>query len=146
MPIRWEIEQVYDETETQLLGGSAPLRSRTVPGVVQEVYALLMAHYSVRAVMHEAALRAGVDPDTLSFRGAVTVIEETIPFFQIASSELQGLLYERMLKDIAAQKIQQRPPRSYPRVVKRKMSKFPLKRSTQRGRTCKPYREAVRLI
>jgi hypothetical protein len=143
---RWQIERVYNETETQLLGGSAPLRSRSVAGVLQEVYALLMAHYAVRAVMHDAALRAGVDPDRLSFRAAVTIITETILLLQMASPTLQSLLYERMLKDIAAQEVQQRPPRSYPRVVKRKMSKFPLKRSTHHGRTCKPYRDAVRLI
>ena len=143
---RWSIETVYDETETHLLGGSAPLRSRSVTGVLQEIYALLIAHYTVRAAMHDAALLKDVDPDTLSFTATVTVLQTTIPLFQIAEPELRPLLLSRMLTDIAAQRVQQRPPRSYPRVVKRKMSNFPLKRAGQHGRRCAPYRQVVRLI
>jgi hypothetical protein len=143
---RWEIEQVYDETENRLLGGSAPLRSRSVTGVLQEIYALLLAHYSVRAVMHDAALLKEIDVDTLSFTAAVVVIEETIPLFQIAAPELYPQLYERLLNDIAAHPVQQRPPRSFPRVVKRKMSNFPLKRAEHQGRRCLPYKRAISLI
>jgi hypothetical protein len=143
---RWAIETVYDETETHLLGGSVPLRSRSVTGVLQEIYALLIAHYCVRAAMHDAALLKDVDPDTLSFTATVTVLQATIPLFQIAEPELHALLLSRMLTDIAAQRGQQRPPRSYPRVVKRKMSNFPLKRADQHGRRCTPYHQAVRLI
>jgi hypothetical protein len=143
---RWEIEQVYDETENRLLGGSAPLRSRSVTGVIQEIYALLIAHYCVRAVMHDAALLKEIDVDTLSFTAAVVVIEETIPLFQITPPEAHPVLYERLLKDIAAQPVQQRPPRSYPRVVKRKMSNFPLKRAEHKGRRCLPYKQAIGLI
>jgi len=143
---RWGIEQVYDETENHLLGGCAPLRSRTVTGVLQEIYALLIAHYAVRAVMHDAALLADVDPDTLSFTATVTVIEETIPLLQMAAPDIQDLLYIRLLKEIAVHKVQQRSPRSYPRVVKRKMSNFPLKRAGHQGRRCLTYRQAVCLI
>ena len=143
---RWGIEEVYDETEYHLLGGSAPLRSRSVRGVLQEIYALLIAHYAVRAAMHDAALLKDVDVGMLSFTAAVVVIQETIPLFQIAAPNLYPMLYERMLNDIAQHSLQRRPPRSYPRVVKRKMSNFPLKRAGQHGRTCSPYRLAIRLI
>jgi len=143
---RWEIEQVYDETESQLLGGSAPLRSRSVTGVIQEIYALLLAHYAVRSVMHDAALLAGVDADTLSFTATVVIIQETIPLLQLAPPADYPALYERLLKDIADHPVQQRPPRSFPRVVKRKMSNFPLKRAEHRGRICLPYKRAISLI
>lgn len=143
---RWGIEETYDETETHLLGGSAPLRSQSVTGVLQEIYAVLIAHYAVRSVMHEAALLTEVDPDTLSFTAAVVVIEETIPLFQIASSEDHSQIFTRMLQDIAAHSVQQRPPRSNPRVVKRKMSNFPLKHAGQQGQRCLPYQQAIRLI
>jgi hypothetical protein len=143
---RWGIESTYDETETHLLGGSAPLRSRSVIGVVQEVFALLIAHYTVRAAMHDAALLKEVDPDRLSFTATVVVLQATIPLFQVAAPELRPVLFSRMLADIAAQQVQQRPPRSFPRAVKRKMSNFPLKKPGQHGRKCSPYRQAVRLI
>lgn len=143
---RWGIEQVYDETENHLLGGSTPLRSRSVTGVLQEIYALLVAHYAIRAAMHDAALLNDVDPDTLSFTATVTLLQATIPLFQIVEPELRPVLLSRMLTDIAAQKVQQRPPRSYPRVVKRKMSNFPLKQAGHHGRKCLPYQQAIRLI
>jgi len=39
-------------------------------GVIQELYGLLIAHYAVRYVMHEADLEVGLDPDCLSFTNA----------------------------------------------------------------------------
>jgi hypothetical protein len=144
---RWDIEETYDEMEIHLLGGRDPLRSRTVAGVLQEIYGLLIAHYAVRALMHEAAVRADLDPDTLSFTATVTLVEEAIRDFQLAAPCLHELLFDRLLQEIAAHRVQQRLPRSYPRVVKRKMSNFRLKRSTDRGsRRNRPYRKAIRLI
>jgi hypothetical protein len=144
---RWSIEETYDELEVHLLHGSTPLRSRTVTGVLQEIYALLIAHYAVRALMHEAAVRADTDPDTLSFTATVTLVVEAIRDFQLAAPCLHELLFDRLLREIASHRVQQRPPRSNPRVVKRKMSNFPLKRSANRGsRTGLPYRKAIRLI
>jgi len=144
---RWEIEKSYDESETHLLHGSDPLRSRSVSGLIQELYGMLMAHYAVRALMHEAALQAQIDSDELSFTAAVVLIQEAIRDFKMAAECLLPDLFERLLKEIARHRVQQRPPRWYPRVVKRKMSNFPLKRPAQRGyKTCLPYRQAIRLI
>ena len=57
------------------------MRSKT-PGLVrQEFYGLLMAHFAVRALMHEAALQANVDPDRLSFVHAVRVVRRKLPAF-----------------------------------------------------------------
>ena len=42
---------------------------------------LLMAHFAVRALMHEAALKAGEDPDRLSFLHAVRVVRRKLPAF-----------------------------------------------------------------
>jgi hypothetical protein len=49
--------------------------------VRQEFYGLLMAHFAVRALMHEAALKAGEDPDRLSFVHAVRVVRRRLPTF-----------------------------------------------------------------
>jgi hypothetical protein len=40
-----------------------------------------MAHFAVRALMHEAALKAGEDPDRLSFLHAVRVVRRKLPTF-----------------------------------------------------------------
>ena len=47
--------------------------------VRQEVYGLLLAHYAVRGVMHDAARQADEDPDRLSFTHTVRVLRRTLP-------------------------------------------------------------------
>jgi hypothetical protein len=71
---RWEIEAALDELKTHLRGARIVLRSKTPDLVCQEFYGLLMAHFALRALMHEAALKANVDPDRLSFLHAVRVV------------------------------------------------------------------------
>lgn len=76
---RWEIESAFDELKVHLKGRQTLLRSRTPDLVQQEFYGLMMAHFAVRGLMHEAALKAEVDPDRLSFIHAVRIIRRKLP-------------------------------------------------------------------
>ncbi len=76
---RWEIETSLDELKTHLRGAQIVLRSKTPELVQQEFYGLLMAHFAVRALMHEAAIRTDEDPDRLSFLHAVRVVQRRMP-------------------------------------------------------------------
>lgn len=78
---RWEIETALDELKTHLRGAKIVLRSKTPELVRQEFYGLLMAHFAVRGLMHEAALKANEDPDRLSFVHAVRVVRRKLPMF-----------------------------------------------------------------
>jgi len=78
---RWEIETALDELKTHLRGAQIVLRSKTPDLVRQEFYGLLMAHFAVRALMHEAALTGNVDPDRLSYIHAVRVVRRKLPAF-----------------------------------------------------------------
>lgn len=78
---RWEIETALDELKTHLRGAKIVLRSKTPELVRQEFYGLLMTHFAVRALMHEAALKADEDPDRLSFMHAVRVVRRKLPTF-----------------------------------------------------------------
>ncbi len=78
---RWEIETALDELKTHLRGAKIVLRSKTPDLVRQEMFALLMTHFAVRGLMHEAALKADKDPDRLSFLHAVRVIRRKLPRF-----------------------------------------------------------------
>jgi hypothetical protein len=78
---RWEIEGTLDEFKTHLRGARMVLRSETPAMVRQEVWGLLLAHFAVRGLMHEAALQADEDPDRLSFLHAVRVIRRQLPRF-----------------------------------------------------------------
>lgn len=142
---RWEIEITIDEIDTHQRLAQQPLRSKTPEGVRQEIYGLLIAHYAVRAIMHDAALLADVDPDRLSFTHSLSLICEAVPEFQQTAPEQLPRLYQRLLRDIARELLPQRDHRSNPRVVKRKMSKFPKKRPHHRHapQPCRPFRESV---
>jgi len=76
---RWEIETALDELKTHLRGAQIVLRSKTPDLVKQEFYGFMMAHFAVRGLMHEAALKADEDPDQLSFLHAVRVIRRKLP-------------------------------------------------------------------
>jgi len=78
---RWEIETALDELKTHLRGSRIVLRSKTPDLVKQEFYGLMMAHFAIRGLMHEAALRADEDPDRLSFLHAVRVVRRKIARF-----------------------------------------------------------------
>ena len=64
---RWEVETTCDEVKTHILGPGATLRSKTPDLVLQEVHGLMLAHYAVRRLIHEAARKVDEDPDRLSF-------------------------------------------------------------------------------
>ena len=78
---RWEIEGALAELKTHLRGARMVLRSKTPALVRQEFWGLLPAHFAVRGLMHEAALRADEDPDRLSFLHAVRVVRRKLPLF-----------------------------------------------------------------
>jgi Insertion element 4 transposase N-terminal/Transposase DDE domain len=145
---RWEIETTIDEQQTHQRLALRPLRSRKPVGVIQELYGLLIGHYLVRYLMHEAALSVGIDPDRISFVHALRVIGAAISDFEIAAPETLPRQYARLLGEIAADRLPARRNRSNPRVVKRKMSNFPLKRAEHRHwpQPTRPFPEAVWLI
>lgn len=76
---RWEIETALDEVKVHQWAHPRPLRSKHPREVVQEVYGLLLAHLAIRTVMYQAAQSSGIDPDRLSFTGALRVLRRAIP-------------------------------------------------------------------
>lgn len=64
---RWELEGAIDELKTHQRGPRVVLRSKHPEGVIQEAYGYLCTHYAIRRLMHDAALKANLDPDRLSF-------------------------------------------------------------------------------
>ena len=78
---RWEIENAFDEFKTHLRGRQAILRSKTPDLVEQEFYGFLLAHFAIRGLMHEAALKSDLDPDRLSFVHAVRVVRRKLAGF-----------------------------------------------------------------
>src|SRR5271165_2022539 len=100
---RWEQELVYDEQKThhdpRRATKPAQLRSETPAGVIQEIHALSLGHFVIRALMFEAAGTVGLDTDRLSFLGCFQILKCRLSECNSSTPEAleqwyQGLLWE----------------------------------------------------
>lgn len=135
---RWEEELVFDEQKTHLdprrPGKPAHFRSLTPTGVEQEIYALSLGHFVVRALMLEAAKEDTLDVDRLSFTGCLRILQARLPECDSSTPAKLDEWYRALLNELGQERIEPRRNRINPRVVKRKMSKFAKKRPEHRGR------------
>jgi hypothetical protein len=135
---RWEQELVYDEQKThhdpRRATKPAQLRSETPAGVIQEIYALSLGHFVIRALMVEAAATVGLDTDRLSFLGCFQILKCRLPECDSSSPGRFEQWYRGLLGEMQGERTDDevRRNRINPRVVKRKMSKFKKKRPEHR--------------
>jgi hypothetical protein len=134
---RWEHELVFDEQKTHQdpPRASKPthVRSETPTGVVQEVYALSLAHFVIRSLMFQAAERAGLDTDRLSFTGCFQILKCRLPECDHHTPDLFEAWCEGLLNEMGRERIEPRRNRINPRVIKRKMKNWLKKRSEHRN-------------
>ena|SRR4028119_1223541 len=78
---RWTIETAFGEVKTHLRGSNVVLRSKLPELVRQDVFGLLLAHYGVRFVMHDAALSEDISTEELSFVHTLRVVHRKLPWF-----------------------------------------------------------------
>lgn len=136
---RWEIELVFDEQKThhdpRRPTKPAQLRSETPLGVLQEVYALSLGHFAVRAMMADAAATEQLDPDRLSFTGCLQILRCRLPECTAQTPDDLAVWYEVLLWEMSHERTDDavRRNRINPRVVRQKMSKFKKKRPQHRG-------------
>lgn len=77
---RWASEGAFAELKVSLPGQRLMLRSRRADLAEQELYGLLLAHFALRRLIHDASRHAGCDPDTLSFLHTVRIVRRHLPF------------------------------------------------------------------
>lgn len=129
---RWEIEETIDELKDQQTLAGCPLRNKTPEGVYQQMYGILLAHYALRVLMHEAACQLEQDPDRVSFTRAVQLVRLAVrDWLHVADEHHQGLK-QRLLADLASRLLPPRILRCNERVVKQRFSKFARKREQHR--------------
>jgi hypothetical protein len=151
---RWEHEIVYDEQKTHLDPKRATkptqVRSQTPAGVIQEIYALSLGHFVIRALMFEAAQTVGLDPDRLSFLGCFQILKCRLPECNSSTPETFEQWYRGLLWEMQGERTDDevRRNRINPRVIKRKMSKWKKKRPEHRHRPPlkKTFTETVVMI
>jgi hypothetical protein len=93
--------------------------------VRQEVWGLAVAYNLVRREMEAVAARMKVAPTRISFRGALRRIREAFMWAAVASPGAIPKLVQRMRLELEELVLpERRTNRSYPRVVKIKMSNY----------------------
>jgi hypothetical protein len=85
--------------------------------------------------MQESAQRVGVDPQRLSFVGALKVLRCRLPEVPTDPADRVGRQrwWERLLAEVGEEVLPERRNRINPRVIKRKMSNWPVKRPEHRN-------------
>lgn len=124
---RWEIETVYLELKSSILGGRV-LRACTPAGVAQETYALLVTYQILRITITDAidAADTTIDPDRASFTIALAAARDLLIQATGAIETITdfiGGIGQRVLDNL----LPARRLRLSPRIVKRALSKYPAK-------------------
>jgi hypothetical protein len=149
---RWEQELVYDEQKThqdpRRATKSAHLRSETPAAVIQEIYALSLGHFVIRSLMFQAAETVQLDPDRLSFTGCFQILKCRLPECDSSTPQAFEDWYQALLWEIQNERTEERRNRINPRVIKRKMSKWPKKRPVHRRQPPlkKTFKESVVML
>ena len=103
------------------------LRCKT-PGLVRkEIWAHALAYNLIRTVMAQAAATHGLEPRSISFKGAMQTLEAFQPLleFRAAQDPAQRLrLYQDLLQAIATHRVADRPDRFEPRAKKRRRNHY----------------------
>lgn len=121
---RWLAELDLRSLKTTL--GMDVLRCKSVAMIRKEIAMHQIAYNLIRLLMWTAAQRHAVDPSRLSFAGTQQRILAILPVATLLrSSREQAALAARLLRDIAADLVPNRPDRHEPRAIKRRRKSFP---------------------
>jgi hypothetical protein len=115
------------------------LRCKTPELVRKELWTHVLAYNLIRTIMAQAAIKHGIQPRSISFKGAIQTLEAFQPLIALRGqhdSALRQLLYEHLLDSIAVHRVADRPDRYEPRRKKRRPKPY--------DRLMKPRREAKR--
>lgn len=121
---RWEVE--IDLKFIKQVLHMDILRGRTPEMVRKEIGVHLLGYNLIRTVMAQAANRHGLAPHTISFKGAVQLLNSFREKIDHASGKKLIRILAALLRAIAYHRIGDRPGRVEPRAVKRRPKPFPL--------------------
>jgi len=125
---RWHVEVVIDETRTHLRLSARTLRSLTPEGVIQEIYALLLAHLVVRTLMLQAAEQAQISATQISFTETIRIMDESLIPLGLVNPARRLHMVEGLIREISQQRLPKQPVRIAARVVKRVRSRYERKK------------------
>jgi hypothetical protein len=122
---RWHNE--LDLRSIKITLGMDMLRCKTPELVRKEIWAHVLAYNLIRTVMAQAAAREGIAPRSVSFKATLQLLEAFRPLIDDQAHRGAGhraVLYEQVLRAIAAHRVANRPDSFEPRVAKRRPEKY----------------------
>jgi hypothetical protein len=99
------------------------LRCKTPELARKEIWTHILAYNLIRTIIAQAATKHGLDPRSVSFKGAIQSLEAFQPVIAILGqhdTDLRLRIYQQLLDTIAAHRIADRPGRFEPRLRKRR--------------------------
>ena len=99
------------------------LRCKTPELVRKEIWTHVLAYNLIRTIMAQAATKHGIDPRSISFKGAIQTLEAFQPLIAINGERDSASLtniYRQLLDAIATHRVADRPDRFEPRRRKRR--------------------------
>jgi hypothetical protein len=115
------------------------LRCKTPDLARKELWAHILAYNLIRTIMAQAATRHGIEPRTISFKGAAQTLEAFQPVIALLGErgpEFRRAVYGQVLAAVAVHRVADRPDRYEPRRRKRRPKPY--------DRLMKPRAEAKR--
>lgn len=145
---RWEEELTFDEIKTHQRERPV-LRSQRPAGVVQEICGLLLGHYVIRVLMHEAAQTLQIDPERISFIATLKIVRCRLPSIPVNQSQHdREVWYQKLVQEVSEEVLPPRRHRINPRVIKVKMSQWPKKRPEHRAvsQPSQPFAQGIAMV
>jgi hypothetical protein len=99
------------------------LRCKTPGSVRKELWTHILAYNLIRTVIAQAASKHGLEPRSISFKGAIQTLEAFQPVIALQAGddpECRRGLYQQVLDAIATHRVADRPDRVEPRLRKRR--------------------------
>ena len=99
------------------------LRCKTPELVRKELWTHILAYNLIRTVMAQAAGRHGIEPRSISFKGALQTLEAFQPVIALRARQdprSDDILYQHLLDAVASHRVGDRPDRFEPRRRKRR--------------------------
>lgn len=99
------------------------LRCKTPELVRKEIWAHLLAYNLIRTIIAQAAIKHGIEPRSISFKGALQTLEAFQPLIALRGERdaaLRVQIFLQLLDAIAIHRVANRPDRFEPRLRKRR--------------------------
>jgi len=135
---RWLVELFLRDIKITL--GMDILRCKTPEMIEKELCMHIIAYNLIRLTMLQAAAKANLDVERISFKATLQAVRHWVPYMRLADEEKREQLYQSMLSAIGRIPHPDRPNRTEPRVKKRRAKNYQLMKKPRNEKKETPHR------